>query len=562
MKKIYILSLISFFLHSSIISQNNLFEVEEEVYVESDDDLTTSNEPLFSSIDLYLSTEDNKGNNVEFYISELDKTLSFENYPLSLTMDMFTTIYFSKDQYERSVLILELDESTSSYLEQITSTYSNHYLALTYHDEVLYCPLISGTIHNGQLSIPIINNTYQEQLIHEIFNSWQHLSSPDSQPDYYYTSRSLTTGVYLIHDELEYDNYILVYDRFNDREIVIQDDAFLEVSAFDTVFISVSGENEINVHLVFNDEALTEINSFESNFNKQQFAFLIHGEYDFTFTRDEINTKKELIVPMKDPYLAESLYRSFYLWDENDQNLKTIESFYEDISTDDFPEVQKYDANVYSKAENVLMDKGVYTLIFKSSNSSHQEKGLDTLQIEMLNDSVSIVSKLDHYGERMYDIYSNMIITLADSDGNLFLTIGSAGLGLFSIEKIKNKTIATQVNDNQDKKIIEIEKITKKTKEPKLEGLWTVYEMLVNNEIQELPDEKIAFQFSKDGSLNITPSKEGKWVISPSGSLLVMYEDDDFQNKEIFKIQSISKNELVLSLSQPFSSKVIMVLKK
>jgi hypothetical protein len=234
--------------------------------------------------------------------------------------------------------------------------------------------------------------------------------------------------------------------------------------------------------------------------------------------------------------------------------------FYENSRTDDYPENQKYDANVYSKAKNGLMDKGVYKLTFKSSNSSHQEKGLDTLQIEMLNDSIAIVSKLDLYGERMNDIYSNMITTLTDSDGNLFLTFGNAGL--FSIEKLKNKTIATQVNDNQDIKIIEIEKITKKTKVPKLEGLWTVYEMLVNNEVQELPDEKIAFQFNKDGRLNIPPSKEGNWVISPSGSLLVMYEDDDFQNKEIFNIQSISKNELILSLSQPFSSTVIMVLKK
>jgi hypothetical protein len=272
MKKIYILPLISLFLYSTSISQNNLFGIEEEVYEESDDDLTTMG--YTPSINLYVSTNEDSDNNIEFYVSDLDKTLSFGNDPLSLSMDMFNMIYFSKDLYERSVLILELDESTSSVLEQITSTYSNHYLALTYHDKVLYCPLILGTIHNGQLSIPIINNTYQEQLIHEIVNNWQYLWSPEYSYDYNSMSNSLTTGVYVIHEEMEFDNYVLVYDRYDGREIIVEEDVFLEVTAFDTVFISLSAENEIKIHLIFSEEALTEIRSLKEGDENQQFAFL------------------------------------------------------------------------------------------------------------------------------------------------------------------------------------------------------------------------------------------------------------------------------------------------
>ena len=81
--------------------------------------------------------------------------------------------------------------------------------------------------------------------------------------------------------------------------------------------------------------------------------------------------------------------------------------------------------------------------------------------------------------------------------------------------------------------------------------------VMVDGQPNELPEEQLQYVFNADGSLIVT-DKKGKWLISPSNDFLILYKE--FYDQQVFSIEDWSKNKLVLSLSQLYSTPIKMTL--
>jgi hypothetical protein len=507
-------------------------------------------------IEVFFLTNDSHENGVDIFIPSVNQTLSFKRYPFHLPLNKIDSVF--ADAFVPNITIV-LKKEQQDIIDNMRNYYGSSNIAIFYRKEFLLFDTVQNALIENNIFIPLSDDQNKFEVAAKLYYDWVLYSMPyDYEEDTYdyeeediYHSVFLDVGFYLVNSNWEEQNKIAQYDYKNDREFFVDDISFLDVSAIDSVYFVHSSDFTVSVHLILSQEAIDQMKFIHKENPQQEYYFRYDNYLYHTFIFDEINQEKEILVPNIEFWVPENLYVSIHGWHETDPNIILIEELYKEYDAlhSSKNSAHHIDDN-YTSIENPYVSYGVYRL-YAYNHSTDGEKNLtDSLIMQVIDDSMAIIST--HSGFKL----TKGLICLENEEGEHYFEV--FGEGLFKVQESKHNIIAQQIDETSEiSKSIEIESMKVNKKAPKIEGTWTLQNVTMEGQTNEVLDEKLQFTFNTDGSL-IVPNMKGKWLVSPSKDLLIMYHE--LYDQQAFQIDEWSKNRLVLSISQLYSSPIKMTL--
>ncbi len=514
---------------------------------QDDDDLTQAASAHF---EIYISSENESDQRIEWQIPNSDEKVLFLDEPIYLTFADIEKMEFGTDAFGRDALIIHLNYLFSSLLIQFSENYVQHYLAFTFDGILFYMPQILQELDISIIQIPM--SAFEERSVfHAIYESWSIYNAQEALIEdynsYSYDYPIQPIGVYVIQESD--DGNQNTYQRLSGSEIYIYEEPLLSFDSFDSIYFQQTTDSRFLLNIEFDKLSWSRAHEVLNNESNQQLVLIQNSDLWSVINKGHFDENGVLRLEMNvDAFLDfESFYLQKYEWKEDDLNMHILERFYQQMNGRESSFSSHYAAEGFEISSFELLPPGAYQIVVQSVSKDNKTIQEDTLRLEILNSKWMISLVRDLFGKEKFELGANEYLTYEDDAGKLYLNFGF--LGLISFVEQDSLLVATFTSDSWDYTLnMQIHAETNIHKTPEISGVWIVEELVVNDEIQDLQNSTIEYEFEVNGTLKLK-DKSGFWFLSPSHRFFVMMDEEGVLSHEVFDVLKISNHELVLSVS-------------
>jgi len=533
----------------------------------NDDDLTSMGAPT-GAIEIFLSSENQNVARRKLDLPNNNNNLLFLEEPLSLQLSDIRKMEFGSDNFGSSALILQLNYSFAELLSQFPEDYVYRYLALMFDEVVFYSAVVNAPLNMSRIEIPIPKEQ-DSRIFHEIFLTWSSLQNDESIHEEYhdnysysndYGDNALAPGLYITIESTSSNENIT--QRLSNSELYIYNEPLVHLHDFDSIYFHRKTEDEFMLMIDLSSRNWNIIQQSLTENPQQKLVLVQEDEFWGLLHNDAFTTKKQIEIVMNSDVFLDftSLYLSKYHWEDGDVNMDIVEQFYQDMNDRVEGFFGGYKKSHFQKSEINLMTPGAYQIVMQTLSKHDNSKQKDTLDVEILNDDWMIILQTDIFGENQYELTANEFKTFGDESGNLFLNLPT--LGLIDFKKKGAHMFAASTNENWDFVLeIEIIPLAHASKSAILSGNWLVTNILIDDEVQNLQEQQIFYQFNNDGTLS-SNDKKGNWFLSPSNQFIAMIENEYGSTLGLFEVEYLTPKVLTLNVLPYRHSKIQLQLER